>query len=296
MLFAQGGLGNQMFNYAAARSLADRAGVDLLIDLESYREQWDSDATRPFLLKNFPVRAAFRNVGELHLKQSIFSRLVRRWNEDWLSVCIERAPNEIAYFTRFGELGGKTVLKGHFIDCRFFLWNSLRLIDDLRLSGDILNDNSRGMRLITEINAAECSVSIHVRRGDLLDKNNRWLLLDRVMDYYKKSMMAMSARHPNASYWVFSDDAEWCRGKFSGQPYNVKVIERSSDPMRDILVDFFLMSNCKHNIIANSAFSWWAAFLNRNQNKTVMVPYIYDKKNNIPIDQIIPPKWEKIIW
>ena len=294
--YAQGGLGNQLFNYAAARSLADRVNTDLLIDTESYRDQWANDALRPFLLGNFPIRAKFRNLGQKYIKQPLVSRLIRRLNEDILSTIIERSPNEIAYFSKFDRLGKRTILKGHFIDYRFFYWNNKRLSEDLKLCDDILNNDWRGCNQLAAIHSAECAVAVHVRRGDLLNQNNKWLLLDGVGDYYKNAMMVMQARYSNASYFVFSDDPDWCTRQFSGEPFKITVVESGNNPVKDILVDFFLMTACKHNVIANSAFSWWAAWLNRNPDKTVMAPHIYDSKQTIPIEQIIPPEWVKVFW
>jgi len=294
--YAQGGLGNQLFNYAAARSLADRLETELLIDVESYRDQWDAKAPRPFLLTYFPVRAKFRNLGRNHIPRPLLTRLVRRLKEDVLSIHVERQKNEIAYFDSFTRLGRNTVLKGHFIDYRFFSWNQRRISEDLRLTESILRGDSRGEHLLAEIQCAECAVAVHVRRGDLLDENNRWLLLDGVEQYYMKAMEAIRSRYPAASFFFISDDPAWCAMHLAGSHYKIKVVEVGDDPIKDSLIDFYLMTNCKHNVIANSAFSWWAAWLNPNADKTIMAPYIYDNKKTIPIDQIIPSNWEKVIW
>jgi hypothetical protein len=294
--YAQGGLGNQLFNYAAARSLADRLETELLIDVESYREQWDAKAQRPFLLTSFPVRAKFRNLGLNRIPQPLLARLVRRLKEGVFSTHVERPQNEIAYFDSFVRLGRNTVLKGHFIDYRFFSWNQRRLSEDLRLTETVLHGDSRGENLLAEIQCAECAVAVHVRRGDLLDENNRWLLLDGVEQYYMNAMSAMQARYPAVSFFVFSDDPDWCETQLANGHHKIKVVEAGNDPVKDSLIDFYLMANCKHNVIANSAFSWWAAWLNPNPIKTIMAPYRYDNKQAIPIDQIIPLNWEKVIW
>lgn len=254
--YAQGGLGNQLFNYAAARSLADRVKTELLIDAESYRGQWGEDAQRPFLLNRFPVRAAFRNLGSYRDRLPLKARLYRRLTEDFFYAEIERPSNEIAFFAEFEKLGKNVVLKGHFIDYRFFSWNKERLIQDLTLSMSLVEGDSRGERLLAEIQSAECAIAVHVRRGDLLDKENRWLLLDGVEQYYRKAMDVMLSRYPGANFFLFSDDLSWCEREFRDDAPRLRIVDAGINQARDVLIDFCLMANCKHNIIANSAFSW----------------------------------------
>jgi len=252
--YAQGGLGNQLFNYAAARSLADRVGADLLIDVESYRDQWSPDARRPFLINRFPVRAKFRNMGHKREQKPLLARIYRRLSEDFFSAIVERPAYDIAYFSGFEKLGRYAVLKGHFIDYRFFDWNKERLFEDLNLTKDILDGDVRSVKLFASIQSAECPIAIHVRRGDLLDENNRWLLLDGMERYYKNAMNDMQARYPSANYFVFSDDPDWCLKQFTGGRFNITIVEPGGNPVKDILSDFFLMRTCKHNVIANNAF------------------------------------------
>ncbi|MDH5377405.1 MAG: alpha-1,2-fucosyltransferase [Gammaproteobacteria bacterium] len=294
--YAQGGLGNQFFNYAATRSLADHLGTELLIDVENYRDQWDSNASRPFLLTHFPVRAKYRNLGRDGVSQPLFARIARRLREEVISKQLERPLYEIAYFDEFLRLGRNTVLKGHFVDYRFFSWNSHRISEDLRLTESVLGGDSRGEKLFAEIKRAECSVAVHVRRGDLLEEKYRWLLLDGVENYYRKAMEIIQSRYPAAVFYIFSDDPAWCTTCFANFDCTTKIVTEGNCSARDTLIDFFLMTNCKHQVIANSAFSWWAAWLNPNLEKTILAPYIYDNNKSIPIDQLIPSEWQKVDW
>ncbi len=101
-------------------------------------------------------------------------------------------------------------------------------------------------------------VSIHVRRGDYV--NNPFYVDLCETDYYEKAI----ALFPSSSFLVFSDDIEWCKGRFKGGEFEFfhgTEIE-----------DLNMMASCKHNIIANSSFSWWGAYLNPNPGKTIIAP------------------------
>ncbi len=104
------------------------------------------------------------------------------------------------------------------------------------------------------------SCSIHVRRGDYLNLQHLHHVLP--ISYYEK---ALSIINPSGKIYVFSDDIAWCRDHFS---FNKMIFMEGNDCIQDLSY----MSSCTHNIIANSTFSWWGAYLNRNKNKKVVAP------------------------
>lgn len=110
-------------------------------------------------------------------------------------------------------------------------------------------------RKVTQSN----SVSLHVRRGDYLDKGNQYVL---PLEYYHKALKILTNLKGEYSIYIFSDDIPWCRKHFS----NASFVQ-----LEDYL-ELELMSHCKHNIIAKSTFSWWGAYLNENANKAVIAP------------------------
>jgi hypothetical protein len=122
--------------------------------------------------------------------------------------------------------------------------------------------------------------SVHIRRGDYLRfPNDHPTLLN---DYYFKSFDKMKK---NTKFIVFSDDITWCKDNIKGN--NMFYIEDETD-----YVNLILMSLCKHNIIANSSFSWWGAWLNKNKNKKVIAPKIWFGPNkNLNTKDLIPNKW-----
>jgi hypothetical protein len=128
-------------------------------------------------------------------------------------------------------------------------------------------------------------VSVHVRRGDYLT-NGGYVVLSE--DYYNRAIKAMQDEGVK-EFVFFSDNIEWCKQKFNDQGFY--FVEGEVD-----FVDLFLMSMCKHNIIANSSFSWWGAWLNKNEKKTVISPkdWFTGDLEHHSIKDLIPEEWVKV--
>lgn len=123
-------------------------------------------------------------------------------------------------------------------------------------------------------------VSVHIRRGDYVK-----IGCCLSMQYYQKAIRQVSITHPESVFFIFSDDIEWVQQNLKCNEYNVIYVkhEQRVRPFDDI----WLMSKCRANIIANSSFSWWGAYLNNNENRQIIAPRkIYE--NN---DRIIPEGW-----
>lgn len=133
----------------------------------------------------------------------------------------------------------------------------------------------------SEIENDDCAVSIHIRRGDYIGLN--WSI---PLDYYYKAIEIVKEKYPDATFYVFSDDIPWVKENLQNQECRIKYIEHHSDvkPFDDI----WLMSKCSHNIIANSSYSWWGAYLNCNKEKLVIAPEKIKHTNN---KDILPDSW-----
>ncbi|MCM1134061.1 MAG: alpha-1,2-fucosyltransferase [Clostridium sp.] len=116
------------------------------------------------------------------------------------------------------------------------------------------------------------SVSVHIRRGDYLNAENAEMFANICTEaYYKKAIELIKEKEENARFYLFSDDVPYIQKKFQGEEYTVVDINHG----RDNFYDMWLMSNCKHNICANSTFSFWGARLNRNEGKITIRPTIH---------------------
>ena len=137
------------------------------------------------------------------------------------------------------------------------------------------------LKQIKESNA----VSLHVRRGDYLlhDVHNT----DK-LEYYTKAMTYLESKVDNPTYFMFSDDIEWVKQNFRSQH---KMIFVDFNDAKTNYEDIKLMSNCKHNIIANSSFSWWSAWLNTNPNKIVTAPQVWFNGDMYDYTDLVPKSW-----
>ena len=144
------------------------------------------------------------------------------------------------------------------------------------------NENKTAIEKINNCNA----VSIHIRRGDYL--NSHWgksLAVIKDLSYYSRSIAYISERTENPHFFVFSDDIQWVKENL--QLANCTYIGHNNGA--NSYVDMYLMSLCKHNIIANSTFSWWGGWLNKHKDKIVIMPEKW--MNDNPCPGIFPQEW-----
>lgn len=135
----------------------------------------------------------------------------------------------------------------------------------------------------------ELSVSIHIRRGDYESKPDTQHGGVCTMQYYRNAVDYMiSQLGDHAHFYIFSDDPKWVEANFPLE----KCTMINGNQGKDGWQDMFLMSQCKHNIIANSSFSWWGAWLNSNQNKIVLTPDRWTRRGEP--SRIIPDLWTRI--
>ena len=131
------------------------------------------------------------------------------------------------------------------------------------------------------------SVSMHIRRGDYLDDKNRDMFGGICTEeYYEQAIKMIKEEVPDARFYIFSDDAAYVKGKYQGEDYTVVDINHG----RDSFYDIWLMSNCRHNICANSTFSFWGARLNENEDKIMIRPTIH-KNSQIFVKKEMEELW-----
>ena len=135
----------------------------------------------------------------------------------------------------------------------------------------------------------ENSVSVHVRRGDYLNPENVTMFGNICTDaYYQNAIEFVKRIIPDAHFYFFSDDVSYVKKRFSGDDYTIVDINHG----RDSFYDMWLMSNCKHNICANSTFSFWGARLNSNENKIMIRPTI-QKNSQVFVKEEMENLWQE---
>ena len=263
----KGGLGNQMFQYALYLQLK-ALGKDVKIDDV---EGFILDKQRkPVLTDTFGItydKADKQDIIEItdahmDLISRIRRKLFGRHSTEYLDETGNFDPKIFEMDTAY--------LNGYFQSDKYF--PDKEVIDELKrvysFDRESVLTNDICWEVYRQIRQTE-SVSIHVRRGDYLEPGiveSFGGICD--IDYYKRTIDYMVQKHPNAEFFVFTSDKEWCEKNVSGEKFHM-VDTGASDPDS---ADMYLMSLCKHHILANSSFSWWSAWINDRENKTILVP------------------------
>jgi hypothetical protein len=293
----KGGLGNQMFQYACTKRLALKHNTELKVDLSFLNDPENNKppfTKRVYELNKFKVDDRIATDEELSLFKNIIEIKYKSRKNKILTVLKKTKINPFSIVliqdTSFHKeilfLPDNVLLEGWFTDERYFIDVREEL---LRLYTPLIIDDKflPLMNSIIENN----SVSMHFRRGDYLtnkdSKNYHGML---TLDYYNKAIEIINKRVKNPKYFIFSNDIDWVKKNFKP---NVEIYHVENHPENDNCIDIYLMSLCKHNIIAHSSFSWWGAWLNKNKNKIVICPQRWTKVV-ISSYSINPKKWIKI--
>lgn len=278
-----GGLGNQLFQYAAGRSLSLHHNTALRLDDSFYRK----DYLRQCELSYFEMPLSFATAAELqpYAKRNLLVKITDRLQPAHQR-SIYKEPH-YHYDPSFFHAPATCYLKGYWQSARYFNRYSDVIRNDLTIKrqyvADVLDYASKL--------AAENSVSLHIRRGDYLDQTTREYHGVLSMTYYQNAINLVANRIPDARFYIFSDDMEWVQRYLTiEQPCEYL----STQVTKSAIEDFFLMSRCRHNIIANSSFSWWAGWLNPNPEKLVIAPQQWFNKAHLDTRDLIPETWLRL--
>ncbi len=282
----KGGLGNQMFQYALYRELIHR-GRTVKIDDET---GFINDKLRIPVLDRFGVEYEKATRDEVvkmtDSRMDIFSRIRRKITGRKTYRIDEQ---EGIFDPRILEVED-AYLVGYWQSEKYFSTPEVaRLIQETfgKRPQEIMHD-SVSWSTLQQIECCE-SVSIHVRRTDYLDAEHIKIHNLCSEKYYKNAISLVRQKYPNAVFFIFTDDKEWCKEHFKGHNFiNVELQEGENSDVADLL----LMSRCKHHIIANSSFSWWSAWLNDAPEKMVIAPEKWI--NNKRMDDIYTDRMTKV--
>ncbi len=287
-----GGLGNQMFQYAAAKSLAHHHNTELFLDLTFLSKSPEGAYTkRKFELNEFNIDAKIADNDILQKFDLDAGKLITKIKSTVPNLFKTLVYNEYGYDfnSLFFKLPQNTYLNGYWQNQSYFLSQQADLIKDFELKNKPGLDYQYFLDQITTAH----SVAIHVRRGDYatLESANKFHGL-LTLDYYKGAMKYLEARHHNLTYFIFSDDLNWCKLNFDfvSDANYIESNKMDLTPHEELL----LISKCKHAIIANSSFSWWGAWLNSHSNKLVIAPNQWFNSNTKQPLNLLPNNWIKL--
>lgn len=256
-----GGLGNQMLQYAFARNISHRLKTNLKYhftnSLFATQRNFGMD------IFNIPATpASHDNLKDFGIFENrIINRVLYNVDERFgiqfnSKIITEKYPYEFkqSYF----DIRDCSYIQGYWADLYYFKDIEIILKKEFTLQVKLDQKNLKMLDLIKSVN----SISIHVRRTDYV----KHFVGEK---YYFDGIERFSTQYKKPHYFVFSDDLDWCKEKFS-KTSNVHFIEHNKSGQS--YKDMILMSNCKHNIVGNSTFSMWAAWLNPNKDRIVVAP------------------------
>ncbi|MCU7521148.1 MAG: alpha-1,2-fucosyltransferase [Ignavibacteria bacterium] len=290
----KGGLGNQLFQYAIARRLSKKCNCDFKLDISAFQ---NDNFGRDYMLGKFNVIQNIVTSEEL--------RTINLWFSNSCKGKLLRCGSKVLpYYRRYivnetrPYFYDQNILKIRNNSCLNGYWqneNYFKEIRDILLKEFVVVSKLRGKNkdLADDINKTN-SVGIHIRRHKGIQSNS--VLYKKVVsqyglvsnEYYNRAVDIIANKQSNIEVFVFSDDIEWAKANLNFT-YPITFVDNNDEA--NGYEDFRLLSLCKHQIIANSTFSWWAAWLNNYHDKVIISPNKWVQSLlNIP-NGIYPDNW-----
>ncbi len=289
----QGGLGNQMFQYAMGRSLSleNNAEVKFCIDsFSQYQSHNGFELQRVFGIE-LPVASLdeLKNVLNFGRSNPFLRRALTKDSLKAIRGSKYKLDPESGYNSALiNSLGSDAYLHGYWQSEKYFSKYSDQIRKDFHFANPLDGVNAALMAQIQAFN----SVSIHVRRGDYVS-NPKTFTTHGVcgIDYYQKAIQLMESQVNEPRFFVFTDDIKWAKQELLTRYPQMTIVDQNLG--LDCYKDMQLMSACSHHIIANSSFSWWGAWLNPSDAKLVIAPKHWFANGKEAYD-LIPPHWRRI--
>jgi glycosyl transferase family 11 len=274
-----GGLGNQMFQYAAGRALALRRHTGLVLDLDWLERPPAHLTPRRYELDCFRIESELRMIhsrAALGRLRGLLRLSPRVWREEMFR-----------FDPRTLELPGRVRLVGFWISERYFSDYASQIRQDFRFRAPLDDTNHE----LADRISATTSVSVHVRRGDYATHDaTRAIHGVLPLDYYRAATARIGAAVHKPQFFVFSDDPDWCRANLELAGRTTYVDHNTGRGCEDLR----LMSLCRHQVIANSSFSWWGAWLNPRKDKIVIAPRRWLADPSVATKDVVPDEWIRI--
>lgn len=263
-----GGLGNQLFQYAFGKWLSVKTNRHFILNIFRLRLSKQNETPRPFALRDLNLKSEIVEIHRLVGKSRVIDFLLRKFS--------------LFGYVHENQRQNGSVFWGHWLQQKYANEIRSELIEDFQYLGLI---SDKDQMLFNEVSVKRI-LSIHVRRGDYilnLKANAHHGSLD--LTYFRAAIKKANELSHFDEIWCFSDDKDWCRKNLE----NVRVIQIENE---NPFVDLLLMSKCKGNIISNSTFSWWSAWLNTHEDKVVIAPQKWFRV--APNPDIYPSSWIKV--
>jgi len=284
-----GGLGNQLFQYAAGRRLAALHKVPLRLDISGF----EGYKLHKYSLGHFNISEEFADPGDVSgfkyrssLAGKFYGFFLRVFGRSRAFSHVRE--KKFSFDPVIALRGGDVYLDGYWQSEKYFKDIEPLIRQDFSFKHSPDQVNQDAVRQIANCN----SVSVHIRRGDYVSNpETNSIHGTSSMEYYRSAMRFLLNKNPDARFFIFTDDPAWV-GKNMAFESPVELLTHN-DANKNY-EDMRLMSLCKHNIIANSSFSWWGAWLNSNPEKIVVAPKKWFNDLSMDTKDLIPENWVRI--
>lgn len=280
-----GGLGNQMFQYATARSLSLQKKTSLYSDHSFLDKETTGHYTyRRYELNAFNIKAKRAKSFQLFL----FS-FVKKYSSFYSFFPFTYFKEPHFEYSPALFLQEKNVyLDGYWQSEKYFLQYENKIRDDFQFKLSLNGENQNYAGQIKNCN----SVSVHIRRGDYVTNptiNSTHGIC--TLTYYQNAITLLNNKFQNLNFFFFSDDIEWAKQNFNSLENSYFISHNKNE---NSFYDLQLMSLCNHFIIANSSFSWWGAWLGKYSDKVVIAPAKWFNTGLHNIKDLLPESWIKL--
>ncbi|MEQ1733119.1 MAG: alpha-1,2-fucosyltransferase [Bacteroidia bacterium] len=283
-----GGLGNQLFQYAMGRTLATLRNTELKLDISFFETyEWHEYSLAPFnIIATIATKA---EVEQLQNKKYGYIQRIKQKLFNALPITV--IEDNLLYNTKYLNAGKNTYYQGYWQCEDYFKHLRTTLLKEFSVK---IPPSKYNTELLQSIDNTANAVSLHIRRGNYVNVDG----VNKVhgtttLNYYEQAVQLIVSKCESPVFYVFSDDIAWAKENIKLHVNQVFV--DGNDDKTDY-EDLRLMAACKHNILANSTFSWWAAWLNVNPNKIIIAPqqWFADAEKNKEAIHIIPSNWIKL--
>lgn len=293
-----GGLGNQMFQYAFARELQEQCGEEIKINNKELKlGNYKTNFLDIFNIAS-GITACSKEEEEYYWKKQM---RIEQLSKIQLKLFPQKAPERVKYFSkRFGYFhtycvytcepytlvpGKLKLVVGGYQTWKYWKNMENKIKKEMLVKGEPLESDRQ---MLEEISQNE-SVCVHMRRGDYVN-DKTWNHLNICNEqYYSESIKKMAEKLKNPVFYIFSNNSEelmWIKENYRLGEYDIRYVDQKHSDYEELR----MMYHCKHFIISNSTFSWWAQYLASNQGKVVIAPSKWNNEENA--EDIYMPEWE----
>jgi hypothetical protein len=289
--YLQGGLGNQMFQYAIARALSEHYQSTFLLDRSWFDVPQSETTPRPYQLDFLQIQ----NVANSDL---VFPKKPHRWIRV-LQETLSSGPM-VYYQQNAFEFDPSLFQLKRMAERDLFLfgyWQAYPYLDAIRpiLQTEFKTKESAPdhyQSYLEHIRSSE-SVMLHIRRGDYVNSPSAAKFHGVLpLSYYQQAIAVLLLQKPDSHFFIFSDDLPWAK---EALPKNLKITFVENALQADAAAqELQLMTECKHHIIANSSLSWWGAWLKQDGMGLVFTPNRWISDNSLDLSNLLPSSWHRI--